>query len=159
MAAQRILRNDLNLTPFHIQVKQRLKPADYVARMEMCERFLQADAEDEDFINRVWFSDESHFYLDGKIHARNAIYWANGPPQFVLKRPLHSQRCTAWMALSSQGVVGPFWIEEDGETVNVNSTRYLAVLRKFKSSLGRKHLNLNEQIFMQDGATAHTARV
>jgi len=154
MTTHRILTTDLCLKPYRIQVKQRLKNADYGARLAMCQRFLDSNEEDNSFIDRVWFSDESHFYLDGKIHARNAIYWSDNPPQFVLQRPLHAQRCTAWMAFSSKGVIGPFWF--DG---NVNSKAYIEVLKTFKTALTRQHLDLREQIFMQDGATPHTSRI
>ena len=49
----------------------------------------------------------------------------------------------------------PFWF--DG---NVNSTRYVAILKQFKAALNRKRLNnMKKQLFIQDGVNSHTARV
>ena len=65
MSTVRILKLDLKLFPYQIQVKQKFTAQDKLARMETCNRFNNKMEEDEDWINNVWFSDETHFHLDG----------------------------------------------------------------------------------------------
>ena len=42
-------------------------------------------------------------------------------------KPLHSAKCTAWVAMSEHGIIGPYWFEEDGQTVTINSIRYMGL--------------------------------
>ena len=56
-----------------------------------------------------------------------------------LVAPLHSVRRTAWCAMSSSGIIEPFWFENDaGEAVTVNAQRYRQVLAKFWTALKRR---------------------
>ena len=51
-------------------------------------------------------------------------------PNMYLEKPLYSKHVTVWAALSSQGIIGPFFYEdENGETATVNSDRYLKLLK------------------------------
>ena len=44
---------------------------------------------------------------------------------------------TAWVAISKQGTIGPFWFEDDNErSVTINTERYVLVLGKFWTALG-----------------------
>ena len=62
-------------------------------------------------------------------------------------------------AQSVFGVIGPYFFEEDGETVTVTSERYIQMLRQFlQRELRRRHMEARQIWFQQDGATAHTAR-
>ena len=72
---------------------------------------------------------------------------------------LHSVKCTAWVAMSKHGIIGPFWFEDDhGRSQTVNKERYVAGLNKYWASLGRRRGVVRaSQWFQQDGATPHTA--
>ncbi|KAK8402566.1 hypothetical protein O3P69_000747 [Scylla paramamosain] len=59
-------------------------------------------------------------------------------------------------------VIGPYFFEEDGSSVTVNSQRYPAMLEDFfepKLEELSEETNLGDIWFQQDGATAHTAQV
>jgi len=87
----------------------------------------------------VWFSDEAHFLLSGHVNSKNNIFWGSTPPEHCLQRPLHSVKCTAWVAISKHGIIGPFWFEDDNErSVTINTERYVQVLGKFWTALGRR---------------------
>ena len=52
---------------------------------------------------------------------------------------LHSLKCTAFVAMSAKGIIGPFWFENDeGETEAVNTERYMEVVRQFLDELRRR---------------------
>lgn len=60
-------------------------------------------------VGKVWFSDESHFYLHAAVNKKNSRVWGIEKPNYYLERPLHSEKVTAWAAMSSTGVIGPFF--------------------------------------------------
>ena len=79
----------------------------------MCEWFCNVLENDENFLENVWFSDEAHFLLSGHVNSKNNVFWGSEVPDEVLQRPLHSVKCTAWVAMSKHGIIGPFWFEDD----------------------------------------------
>ena len=107
----------------------------------------------------VWFSDEAHFLLSGHVNSKNNIFWGSTPPEHCLQRPLHSVKCTAWVAISKHGIIGPFWFEDGNEwSVTINTDRYFQVLGKFWTALGRRRGVVRVlQWFQQDGTTPHTS--
>ena len=89
-----ILRSDLHLTPYLVPVKQPLSEQDVVVRREMSAWFLMKLEENRDWIDHVWFSDESHFCLYSAVNRRSNVYWGEDKPTFVNERPLHSPNVT-----------------------------------------------------------------
>ena len=65
-----------------------------------------------------------------------------------------------WAALSAQGVIGPFFFEDiQGNTVSVNSERYINILKKFKDLLRRRVNIMEAQWLCQDGASPHVSHL
>jgi hypothetical protein len=61
---------------------------------------------------------------------------------------------------SQLGIIGPYFFEEEGVTVTVNSERYLAMLRNFLQHRVEEIVEeeeLGDVWFQQDGAAAHPA--
>lgn len=156
---RRILEQDLHLYPYRIQIKHKLTQRDKDMRVAMCRWFCDKIDEDPDFLDDVWFSDEAHFLLSGHVNSKNNIFWGTTPPEDCLQRPLHSIKCTAWVAMSKHGIIGPFWFEDENQcAVTVNTEHYLGVLKKFWTTLGRRRgVVRGVQWFQQDGATPHTS--
>ena len=104
----------------------------------MCQWFLRELHEDDSFQQRIWFSDEAHFYLNGHVNNKNHVFWGSSAPDEVYEKGLHDKKVTVWVAMSYQGVIEPFFFEdEDKNTVTVNSDRYARVLSKFWTRLGQ----------------------
>ncbi|XP_031357888.1 uncharacterized protein LOC116181640 [Photinus pyralis] len=154
---RRILKFDLKFHPYKIMFAQELRPDDYVSRRNLCEQMLAAIHPNAAFFS----SDEAHFHLNGYVNKQNFRYWSENNPQIVHERPLHSSKVTVWCAVSQFGVIGPYFFEEEGVTVTVNSARYVAMLQNFlqprMNEIVEEH-ELGDLWFQQDGATAHTAR-
>jgi len=72
----------------------------------------------------------------------------------------HPTYVTVWCALSAQGLIGPYFFENSsGVRETVNQTNYQNMIKsyfvpKLKDFTGNK---FKDQIFMQDGASPHTA--
>lgn len=155
----RALRFDLNLVPYTISVMQHLKPTDIESRM----LFAKWTKEQPDsLINKIWFSDEAHFYLNAQVNKKNCRFWGTEKPKIYLEKPLHDQKVTVWAALSASGLIGPFFFEDDvGNVATVNSERYLGVLRKklLPALRRRSDIDMKDVWFQQDGAAPHTSNM
>jgi len=126
----------------------------------MCQWFCDKIDAVQDFLGNVWFSNEEHFLLSGHVNYENNIFWGSTLPEHCLQRPLHSVKCTAWVAISEHGIIGPFWFEDDNErSVPINTERYVRVLGKFWTAHGRWRTVVRVlQWFQQDGATPNSSR-
>jgi len=105
-------------------------------------------------------TDEEHLHLSGYVNKRNYRYWAPKNPQQLHQRPLHSERLTLWCEITSFGVLGPYFFEDnEGAAVPVTSERYVAMQRNFyEPELRRRGIDLSSVWFQRDEATAHRAR-
>ena len=156
----KVMTEDLGMFPYRIQTHQKLSEADKNRRKEMAKVLPDKIEEDDTFLKNLWTTDEAHFHLDGQVNSKNNVYWGTSPPVEVAERPLHSCKVTAWVAISSRGIIGPFFFERNRVNVTVNSERYVEVLDKFWIELQRRfNSTLNRQWFQQDGATPHTTNV
>ena len=155
----RILKGDLKLYPYKIQVCQKLKQEDKAKRIEFCDKFLRLIQEDETFIEKLIMSDEAHFHLIGYVNKQNTRFWAEKHPEMLHEAPLHSERLTVWCGVTWYGIIGPyFFSDENGVTVTVTSVRYRKMMEEFVAPI-LKELGLDQNAwFQQDGVTCHTAK-
>lgn len=159
-SVRKILKFQLQFHPFKIMFVQKLNEADYEKREDFAVQMLQLIEENNDVV--IFMSDEAHFHLSGEVNKQNCRYWAETNPRQLHERPLHSPRVTVWCAISRRCVIGPYFFEDGGRTVTVNSDRYTEMIRNFflrELRRRRRRLNTNDIWFQQDGATAHTARI
>ncbi|CAK1579832.1 unnamed protein product [Parnassius mnemosyne] len=116
---QRILKKDLHLHPYKIQLVQELKDTDTIHRLnfanEMLNRFTS--------FNNVFFSDEAHFHINGHVNKQNYRYWSCENPNRKHQKPLHSPKVTVWAAMSAHGIIGPYFFEDGrGRALTVTYT-------------------------------------
>lgn len=151
---QRILTKDLHLHAYKIQITQELKPADHLKRRVFANWMREKDA---DFSKKIVFSDEAHFHLSGYVNKQNCRIWGSENPRVTTEHQMHPQKVTVWCGLWSQGVIGPYFFEDDdGAAVTVNGNRYRNMLEQlFRTDFAA--MDLRDIWFQQDGATPHTA--
>jgi hypothetical protein len=107
----------------------------------------------------IMMSDKAHFHLNGTVNKQNCHYWASENPRTLHQRPLHSPKTTVWCTVTKECVIGPYFFEDNGVTVTVNSHRYIEMINNFViPELHVRGMNTHTVWFQQDGATAHTAR-
>lgn len=154
-----ILRKDLRLYPYKIQLVQELKRLDYRKRLDFVEWAQDKITRDPAFAGKIFFSDEAHFWLCGFVNKQNCRIWSNENPKEFVGVPLHPQKLTVWCAIWAGGVIGPYFFKDNaGQTVTVNGQRYRAMLRDFfVPQLNELEVDLENVWFQQDGATCHTA--
>lgn len=152
---RRILLKDLKLHPYKIQLVQELQPNDPILRRAFVKTMLERFRS----FNNILFSDEAHFHINGHVNKQNCRYWAAENPRAKHEKPLHSPKVTVWAAISAHGIIGPYFFEnEQGQSVTVNSDRYIAMLRDyFFPQLQQFEAYNRATWFQQDGATCHTS--
>ena len=159
-SVHRILKNDLQLYPYRIQINQTLTQNGMPKPVKMCQWFESRIEENPDFLQNVRFSDEAHFSPSDHLNNRNCVFWESEAPDEVLQRSLHSVKCTAWVTISEHGIIGLFWFNDIRETMMINKEHYIVVLNKFwRTPCAHRGVHREEQWFQQDRATPHTANV
>ncbi|KAJ4432746.1 hypothetical protein ANN_21384 [Periplaneta americana] len=101
------------------------------------------------FSRLVW-SDEDTFKLNGTINRHNCVYWANENPHIFQEKAVNFPGLTVWYALSSRGIIGPYFFEG-----TVTGEKYLQMLETTIPRLNDLFDNENGFYFQQDGAPAH----
>jgi len=77
-------------------------------------------------------NDEAHFRLSRFVNKQNFHYWSATNPIELHERLLHSSKVTVWCTISSFGIVGPNFFEDERErTVTVIGPRYVHMLENF----------------------------
>lgn len=70
-------------------------------------------AEDPQFGEKVIFSDEAHFWLNGFVNKQNCRYWSSANPQQYQEQSLHPQKLTVWCGLWHGGIIGPYFFRNE----------------------------------------------
>jgi len=154
----KILRKDLGLRAYKIQLVQELKPLDHGARRTFGEWAEEQIAADQNFHKKILFTDEAHFWLHGYVNKQNCRIWSEENPEAIVMTPLHPEKLTVWCALWSGGIIGPYLFKNDaGQNVTVNGERYRHMIKNFFIP-ELHHVDVGQLWFQQDGATCHTAR-
>jgi len=156
-SVQQILHKDLHSYPYKIQVTHALHERDYVNRVNFCQTFLQLINQNQELVNNLLMSDEANFHLSGSVNKQNFYYWSATNPIELHERPLHSSKVTVWCGISSFGIIGPYFFEDERErAINVTGPRYIHMLENFLGPELARHPVTEETFFQQDRATSHT---
>lgn len=143
---------------YKIHLTQQLLPTDHRQRREFVRWVMEQQEVDIDFPDKIIFSDEAHFHLDGFVNKQNCRIWGTENPRVIQEKHIHPKRVTVWCALWSGGIIGPFFFENDeGNALTVTGVRYRDMINNFFVP-ELEDLSLENMWFQQDGATCHTAR-
>ncbi len=115
---------------------------------------------DPEFLNNIWFTDESHFHLNCYVNKQNMRIWGSENPNLVIEKSAHSVYVTVWAAISYRGIIVLFFLNSEGVRETVRQENYRQMIEnyfvpKLNELTGDE---FEDQIFMQDGATPHTAK-
>jgi len=161
-SVHRILRKELKLFPYKVQLEQHLTKNAEILRKKFCEIMLEKIKIDPEFINNIWFTDESHFHLTGFVNKQTMRIWGTERPDEVIQKKAHSLYVTVWCAISARGIIGPYFFENsDGVRETVKQSNYQHMIENYfvpklvPELVGNDFKN---QVFMQDGASPHTAK-
>lgn len=153
----RILRRDLGLHPYKIQLTQELKINDHRQRRLFADWVSERLEEDPNFGRKIVFSDKAHFWMNGFVNKQNCRIWNNTNPHEVQQVTMHPQKVTVWCGFWAGGIIGPYFFENDvGEAITVNGERYRTMITDFFFPK-MNDMDVDDMWFQQDGATCHTS--
>lgn len=154
---RRIVRVDLHMYPYKIQITQKILPADKPRRLAYANFVINMAQTEVGFWRNIIMSDEAHFMLSGAVNKHNSRYYATENPEIIHEEPLHDQKVSVWCGIYAGGIIGPYFFENSrGKAVTVNGPRYREMITDFLQQ-ELQDRELNNYWFQQDGATAHTA--
>ncbi|XP_025017224.1 histone-lysine N-methyltransferase SETMAR-like [Tetranychus urticae] len=146
----RIVRLDLGLFPYKIQVHQPLTDSSIVRRFNFANEMLTMIEDGTIDINKIIFTDECHFHLQGYVNKQNWRHWGSEKPDFSRIKPLHPQRVTVFAGIHAGGIIGPYCFPE-----SVTGEKYHSLLvNKVLPAMYDKEI-VSGYWWMQDGAPPH----
>ena len=128
---RRILKKDLHLFPYKIQLVQKLLSRDHNQRLKYSSVILNLAREIDNFSEKMIMSDEAHFHLSGYVNKQNSRFWGSKSPQ-IIHETLHPQKITVWCAIHAKNAIRPYFFEdENGQTTIVTGDNYRQIIRDF----------------------------
>ena len=103
------IMTEIDLKPFRPRLLQALNGDDPDRRQQFCEEFLSLYHLDSKIVDKVIWTDEVTFKLNGRINRHNSVYWADENPHEILCKEANMPGITVWGALTSNGLIGTFF--------------------------------------------------
>ena len=107
-----VARKRLVIKPYKLQIAQAITAADKRKRKQFCVDMLEKLEEDE-FNERLVFSDEVTFHTNGKVNRHNARIWGKENFHATIEHERDSPKVNVFCAISKNHVHGPFFFERN----------------------------------------------
>ena len=152
-STRRVIKQ-LKLRVYIPRLVQHLHEDDFDRRKEFCETMIENFQNDIGLVDRIIWSDEATFKLDGSVNRHNSVYYATQNPHLIQTKEVASLGLCVWAAIHSGGIFGPFFFAG-----TVNGQCYLEMLQQQFIPALETLPNHDEYLFQQDGAPPHYANV
>ena len=114
-----ILHKRLHLYAYKVQLTQALEPDDHPRRAAFVADILERIHVDNEYLQRVCFSDESTFHISGKVNRYNVRIWGSQNPHVVVEHQRDSPKVNVWCGSLLDRVIGPSFFNENSVTANI----------------------------------------
>ena len=141
------------MKPYRPQLLHALNEDDPDRRCEFADTFLNLVADNASFPDRIVWTDEAIFKLNGHVNRHNCVYYAVENPHIVVTQEMNALGIVTWAGIWSGGIICPFFFRD---TVTANS--YLEKLNEEIVPAIESQTNLRKMFYMHDGAPAHYAK-
>jgi hypothetical protein len=103
---------------------------------------------DDNYLQKILFSDEATFHTHGVKNRHNCIIWGSENPDALMEHVRDSPKVNVWCSIMSDRIVGPFFFHES----TITSAVCLDTLENF---VFPQIAEVDGLIFQQDGAPPH----
>ncbi|XP_050310430.1 uncharacterized protein LOC126746298 [Anthonomus grandis grandis] len=151
----RVLRKN-RYRPYKLHISQELKHGDTDRRLQFCNWLNEKLQDDEDFLNKIIWTDECNFSTNGLFNRNNEhFYSVENPRQNREVRRQGHNSFNVWVGLYRNRILGP--IIYDG---NLTAECYLdLILPNIFDVLENEPLDIIRDLWwQQDGAPPHNGR-
>lgn len=98
--------------PYKIQFVQELIEDDPDRRLHFCEIMMDLCQANGDFHQKIIFSDEATFCLNGTVNRQTCRYWSRDNPHWMAEaHTQHPQKINVWAGIVHNRILGPFFFE------------------------------------------------
>lgn len=98
--------------PYKVKLVHELAEDDFDRRQEFCEQMMETCLRDPMFSQRVLFSDEATFCLNGTVNRQNCRYWARENPHWMQEaHTQYPQKINVWAGIIGDRIIGPFFLQ------------------------------------------------
>jgi hypothetical protein len=101
----------------------------------------------------LW-SDEAVFHVGGFVNRHNCHYWDDQDPGMTIEKIASQLKVVVWCGFTSTRFAGPYLLCD-----TMNGERYLEMLQNYVWPEISQWENIEELIFMHDGAPPHYAGI
>ncbi|KAL1267623.1 hypothetical protein QQF64_032986 [Cirrhinus molitorella] len=130
---------------------QHLNEDDPDRRTEFAEWAKQKLEQDPQFKQKILFSDEANFYVNGEVNKQNHRYWSDTNPHWIdPSKTVGTKKVMVWCGIWGTKIVGPFFING-----NLKATGYLKLLHDDVFPSLCTEAGTFPEFFQQDGAPPH----
>ena len=129
---------------------QALNEDDPDRRVQFCKWYLNKFTEDAAFPEKIVWSDEATFKLNGSVNRHNCTYWALENPHFTMEHHLNLPGVTVWCGMSALGIIGPFFFYQTVSVPVYSNLLMENVGPQIEEMFGDEGI-----YFQQDWATSH----
>ena len=131
---------------------QELTPEDCDRRMEYGELMLGRHEDWPKIFENILWSDETVFHIGGFVIRHNCHYWAAHEFEVTVEKKQNRPKVTVWCGMTATRVIGPYLLRDI-----MNAERYLQMLEDYAWPIISDWENIDELVFMHDGASPHFA--
>ena len=125
-----------------------LSDDDHRRRLDFCLRLQDLMSSDDNFLEKVQFSDEATLNFCNAVNRRNVRMWRSENQHAYVEHKRDSPKVNVFCAVYSQKVYGPYFFAEEP----VTGMTYLGMLQLW---LMPQLQNIPTLIFQQDVSPAH----
>ena len=146
----RRMLTELDIKPYNNDPVYIIPNDDCNRRIQFCEIFKQKCAEDPSFPEKIIWSGEATFKLNGLVDQHNNLYWSSINPCETIVNDGNSAGVTVWIGICASGLVGPFFFEEI-----VTGESYVDLLKKQVLPTIATWPDIDEMWFQHDATPPH----
>ena len=147
-----VLKKGLNFRPRIPHYAQEPTPEDCNRRMEYGELILGWHEDCPELFENILWSDKAVFHIGGFVSRHNSHYWAAHNPEVTVEKMQYRPNVTVLCGTTATKVTGLCLLRE-----TMNAERYLQMLEDYVWPIISGWENINELVFMLDGAPPHFA--
>ena len=109
----------------HMRHSHALNEEDFESRVDFASEFLSELEDSPEMLQRMIFSDEAIFHVNGHVNGWNCRFYTQENPDFIADESLNSPKVVVWSGVSWKRIFGPFFFKDDhGVATTVDGERY-----------------------------------
>jgi hypothetical protein len=118
----KVLRKQLRLCAYKVQILQELKPEDKQLRHNVACDVLDRIDRDPNFLTNNMFSDEATFHVSGAANRHSVRLWGSQQLHSITEHVRDSPKVNVWCGVLCNMIIGPLFFAEKTVT---DDHRYL----------------------------------